>query len=344
MEHGQMERQTGTEADALVPTLDHVIGQRRAVDQLRTALDAYWEDHATRGHGQSSSLPPLLLVGPAGVGKSLLAGIVARELQGKLYEQLGQNILSPPLLQGFLMQAEAGEVLFMDEIHELHSLAQTTLYRALEESKLFVLSPSDGESHSVALPPFNFIGATTDEWALTKPLRDRFKLIIRLELYSDDELARIIMQRSRRLGWPLDEAVAVEIAKRGRGTPRIAIRLLEATRRVARAQGQNTITPVHFNRMVDLEGIDGLGLDPLQQQYLKELEGGPLRLNVLSTRLSMPRRTVVSVIEEELVRIGLVNRTEQGRTLTTMGYEHLQKTKQGFGVGQPPQPGQETSP
>jgi len=300
------------------PTLNHVIGQQRAVRQLRTALDAHFND---RMSGNSQALPHLLFVGPPGVGKSLLSQIIARELGSTLHEELAQNLSSPSQLHGLLMMANEGDVIFLDETHELKPVVMTSLYRALEERKLFL----GGERHSIFLPSITVIGATTDEWQLSKPLRDRFKITLRLEHYSSVELEHLVSQRAKRLGWPIDEDAVNAIAFRGRGTPRLAIRLLEATHRTARADNADSITPVHVDRMCDIEGIDTMGLDSTEQKYLhlvREAQG-PVRLNVLATQLGLPRRTIEGVIESELIRLGLVTKSEEGRMLTGIGAAHV---------------------
>lgn len=303
------------------PTLDHVIGQRRAVNQLRTALAAHYNDRAV---GSGIALPHLLLVGPPGVGKSMLGGIVAAELGSQLHEELAQNVLTPGHLHGLMMLAEPGDVVFVDEIHETPPTVQTTLYRCLEEGRLFL----GRHRKSITLPAFTFIGATTDEWALAKPLRDRFKIVLRLEHYLEEEMMQLIQQRTKRLGWPIEEAAMAGIACRGRGTPRLAIRLLEAARRTARAEDVCMITEWHVRRMCDVEGVDRLGLDPLERRYLELLREAqrPLRLNVIATQLALPRRTIEAVIESELIRLGLVMKNEEGRMLTAAGAQHLGAT------------------
>jgi Holliday junction DNA helicase RuvB len=303
-------------------TINHVIGQQRAVAQLRIALDAFYNDRAATL--AQSALPHLLLVGPAGLGKSLLAGIVARELAAGLHEELAQNILSPGHLQGLLMLCEAGDVCFLDEIHELPRVSQTVLYRCLEERRLFL----GGDRKSISLPPFTFVGATTDEWALTKPLRDRFQIVLRLEHYDEEQIVQLIAQRTKRLGWAIEDAAIKGIAARGRGTPRLAIRLLEATRRQARAEAADTITLDHLEKMCLVEGVDTLGLDSLERRYLELVRDaqGPVRLNVIATRLALPKRTIEGVIESELIRLGLITKSEDGRMLTGAGAQHLAAT------------------
>ena len=316
---------------AAPPTLDHVIGQKRAVRQIRTALDAHFADRADADRGQTPALEHCLLVGPPGVGKSLLSGIIARELGADLHEELAQNIISPAHLHGLMMMVEAGDCVFVDEIHELHSIAQTTLYRCLEERRLFLQTGSDQKGKSISLPPFTFIGATTDEWSLTKALRDRFRIILRLEFYDDQELAELITQRARRLGWAISDEAVDGIAARSRGTPRLALRLLDASRRTARSVGESSISSGTFHQMCEIEGIDALGLDPVEQKYLQVLadaQGSPVRLNMLATRLGLPRRTIEQVIENDLIRLGLVSKSDAGRLLTAKGIDHVHAPNQ----------------
>ena len=311
------------------PTLDHIIGQKRAVRQLRTALEAHITDRS-EARGEVPALAHCLLVGPAGVGKSLLSSIIARELGTNLHEELAQNIVSPGHLHGLMMLIEAGDVVFVDEIHELHPVAQTTLYRAMEERRLFIQTGFDQERKPMVLPPFTFIAATTDEWGLTKPLRDRFKIIIRLDYYTANELAELVAQRARRLRWSISEEAINGIAARSKGTPRLALRLLDAARRTARAEGSSHISTDDFNRMCEIEQLHGLlGLDMVEQKYLKLLKDGhgePIRLNVVATCLGLPRRTVERVIESELVRLQLITKSDSGRMLTARGLEHLNTT------------------
>ena len=194
----------------------------------------------------------------------------------------------------------------------------------MEERRLFLPAGPRGERNAVTLPPFTFIGATTDEYRLSKPLRDRFKIVVRLEHYSEAELVQLLGQRVRRLGWAVEEAAIAALATKGRGTPRIAIRLLEASRRVSRADGSNAITAAHVARMMEIEGVDSLGLDSLEQRYLQILRASssPVRLNILATMLGMPRRTIEVVIESDLLRLGLIMKDDDGRSLTPQGREH----------------------
>jgi Holliday junction DNA helicase RuvB len=265
------------------------------------------------------------MLGPPGVGKTLLASIVAAELGSQFHEELAQNLLTPGHVHGVMMMLEPGSVLFLDEIHSAPPAAFVTLLKCLEERRLFL----GGDRKVVELPPFTLIGATTDAWALSGPLMQRFKLILQMEHYTAEELAMLIRQRTKRLGWEITDDAVMNIALKGRGVPRLAIRICEAARRHARAGATKEITLQNVLRMCEIEGIDQIGLDPLERRYLQLLKNsqGPVRMNVLATQLAVPRKTV-DMIESELIRLSLVTKTEAGRTLTAAGAKHLNETAQ----------------
>lgn len=305
--------------------IEHVIGQKRAVQQLRVALSAHFND---RMSGTLKALPHVLLVGAAGCGKSLIAGIISQELGvAELHEELAQNIKSPGHMHGFLMMIEPFGCAFLDEIHETPPVAMTTLYRALEERRLFL----GGDRKSVTLPEFTMLAATTDEWALSRSLRDRFRIVLKLTHYSSEELSQIVAQRAKQLGWPISNEAVREIALRGRNTPRLAIRLLEASRRTTRAVDARTITEGLVHNMCEVEGIDVLGLDSVERNYLNILREaqGAVRLNMISARLGHPRKTV-EMLERDLIRMNLITKNEAGRMLTAEGAAHLSKTSKGL--------------
>lgn len=304
----------------IVPTLSHVIGQARAVAVLRTAIDAYFHDRTKVK--EELAFPHLLLTGPAGVGKTLLSETVARECCCSLHTELAQNIKTPEHVHGSLMMLEPGDILFYDEIHELPPTAQVTLYRALEERKLFL-----GKKHVVTLPPFCLMGATTDESLLSRSCRERFRIQIRLTHYTDDEIFQLIRQRGKRLGWTIEDDAVRQLSSKSRSTPRLAIRLTESAKRQASAEGIDLITAVHVERMCQTEQIDSLGLDAIEQRYLHILrEGeGPVRLNVIATQMGLPRQSI-EMFEADFIRLGLICKSEKGRMLTAKGFEHLAST------------------
>jgi len=305
----------------VVPTLNHVVGQARAVNVLRTGLDAYYSERLKGGEVQA--FPHLLMCGPAGTGKTLLSEIVARELCCNLHTELAQNLRTSQQIHGLMMLLEPGDVLFLDEIHELQNVV--ALYRALEERKLFL----GGGRQSITLPPFCLIGATTHEFMLPTSMRDRFRILLRLSHYSNEEVTQLVSQRAKRLGWSLEQAAADAIAARSRGVPRLAIRLLDSTRRCALAEDDDLIKVDHVRAMCEMEGICCLGFDAIEQRYLQLLrEGqGPVRLNVLATHLGLPRQSI-EMFEADFIRLGLISKSDKGRMLTPVGIDHLASTNQ----------------
>ena len=263
-----------------------------------------------------------LLVGPPGLGKSALARIIAQEMATEFHEVLGQSISTPADLNAVVLQAKEQSVIHIDEAHELRRELQTGLYLAVDQRKLLL---SGGKQiQSLPIADFTLLLSTTDEYCLLQPLRDRMRLVLRFEFYSDEELTIILRHRAKCLRWEIQEELLPLIAKRGRGTPRIALRLLQACYRVCRANGETTITLDHLNRACDLEQIDSLGHGPVEQKYLSILSSGPQRVNVIASLLGLPARTVSHVVEPFLLRSGLVIKDDQGRRqLTLAGHEHL---------------------
>lgn len=220
------------------------------------------------------------------------------------------------------MMLEPGDIWFVDEIGELPESAGFSLYRAMEDGRLFL-----GKKHIVALPPFCFIGATTDEHFLTRSLRDRFRIHLRLTHYADEEMFLLIQQRAKRLRWAIEVDAVRQLASKSRGTPRLAVRLLESAKRQASSEATDSITALHVKRMCEVEQIDSLGLDAVEQRYLQILrEGeGAVRLNVIATQMGLPRQSI-EMFESDFLRMGLISKSEKGRMLTAKGHEHLTET------------------
>jgi len=308
-----------SEINDVAPTsLSHIVGQRGVVDQLRVALDAAFED--------GKRLDDCLLVGPPGLGKTQIASVLAMELATKCHEALGQSITSAADLNALLLAAKDKDVVFLDETHELQKTFQTALYLAMDKRKVTIVGNKSVQS--IPLAKFTLVLGTTDEYSLLSPLRDRMKLVLRFQFYGPEELTQIVTHRAKGLEWNLDELLPPMIAQRSRGTPRLALRLLQACRRVCRADGEKEITLDHLRKACALEGLDDQGLGPTEQQYLRALADGASRLNVLASVLGLPTRTVSEVTEPFLIRAGLIVKDDQGRRqLTAQGREHLLKSR-----------------
>ena len=305
-----------TDVSDFKPTsLSHLIGQRNVIRQVEVALDACQQDCKRFDHA--------MLVGPPGLGKSALAAVIAQEMATDFHEVLGQSLNSVADLNGLLLNARDKDIVLVDEAHELKRTFQTALYLALDKQCVFVKG-TNSSPQGIPIGKFSLLLATTDEFCLLQPLRDRMKLTLRYEFYSEEELGQIIRHRSRALGWTIDDALVPEIAQRSKGTPRLALRLMQSCHRVCRSLGESAITVEHLQKACGLENVDGLGLGTNEQQYLNILAEGPNRLNVLASRLALPGRTVSQVIEAFLIRAGLVAKDHQGiRQLTAKGREHL---------------------
>jgi Holliday junction DNA helicase RuvB len=309
-----MENNEATEINDVVPSsLSHLIGQRGVIDQVRVALDAAQMDNKKFDHA--------LLVGPPGMGKSALAAVIAQEMATDFHEVLGQSIKNPADLNVLLLAAKDKDIVHIDECHELAKEYQTALYLAVDKRKLII----QGGKTPMTLPlaDFSLLLSTTDEYSLLQPCRDRMKLLLRFQFYEEHDLIEVLRHRSKALRWIVAEVVFPEIAKRAKGTPRLALRLLQSARRCSRAEGDNTITVDHLRRACGLEQIDELGLGPTETKYLEILANGATRLNVLASMLGLPSRTVSEVTEPFLMRVGLIIKDDQGRrTLTQKGMDH----------------------
>ncbi len=304
-----------SEINDVVPTsLAHLVGQKGVIAQVTTAMDAAFEDGTRLDHA--------LLVGGPGLGKSQLASVIAQEMATDFHEVLGQSITGIGDLNALLLNAKDKDIVHIDECHQLDKTFQTALYLAVDKKSIFVNSKRSPQPIPIA--EFTLLLSTTDEYCLLQPLRDRMKLTLRFEFYTEDELTTLLRHRCKALDWEVDQEVLPLIAVRSRGTPRIALRLLQACRRVCRSQGNHAITIPHFNRACLLEQIDDMGLGPVERKYLSILADGPARLNVVSTILGLPTRTVSEVTEQFLIRSGLIDKDRAGlRQLTAKGLEHV---------------------
>jgi len=310
------------EINDIRPTsISHIIGQ----DHVRQVV-ALGLDYA---HQEGRKFDHSMMVGPPGLGKTAMSQIIAQEMATEFTELLGQSFNSVADLNAVLLSATERSIVFIDEVHEMNKSLQTTLYLALDQRKILIPSTKNGPPMSIPIQDFTLLLATTDEYQLLQPLRDRMKLTLRFSFYSVDELTQIVANRSRGLGWEVDDEVFPAIASKGRGTPRLALRLLESAHRVCRAEGDHVITLSHLTRACGLEQIDSMGLGPTEQRYLTVVADGPTRLNVIASMLGLPRRTVAEVTEPYLQRAGLIVKDDQGRRqLTQVGREHLSNSSQ----------------
>ncbi|MFL6208436.1 MAG: Holliday junction branch migration DNA helicase RuvB [Pyrinomonadaceae bacterium] len=313
---------------SLRPTrLAEYIGQRKATDNLRVFMRAAMQRHESLDH--------VLLTGPPGLGKTTLSNIIANEMAAALRSTSGPAIEKAGDLVGLLTNLQEGDVLFIDEIHRLNPAIEEILYPAMEDYQLDIMIGQGTAARSIKLdlPKFTLVGATTRAGLITAPLRGRFGIVFNLDFYKHEELELIVRRSADILNVVIDEGGARELARRARGTPRIANRLLRRVRDYAQVEYEGKITQAVASAALDRMEVDTYGLDEMDRKLLltiiEKFDGGPVGLGTISASIHDEKDSIEEIIEPYLIQIGFLNRTPRGRMATRRAYEH-------FGVAPPP--------
>jgi len=296
-------------------------GQRAVTEQMDLFISA--------ARMRKEALDHVLVFGPPGLGKTTLANIIANELDVRILHTSGPVLERPGDLAAILTNLEANDVLFIDEIHRMSALVEEVLYPAMEDYQIDIMTGEgvSARSFKIDLPPFTLVGATTRAGLLTSPLRDRFGIVQRLEFYEVEDLAGIVARSAKLLDVPVDQQGCIEIARRSRGTPRIANRLLRRVRDYANMRADGTINADTADKALNMLNVDRLGLDTMDRRLLnaiiQKFGGGPVGIDNLGAALSEETGTLEEVIEPYLIQQGLLMRTPRGRVVMPRAYEHL---------------------
>ena len=310
-----------TELSLRPSTLEEYVGQSAIKDNLKVFIKAALERKETLDH--------VLLYGPPGLGKTTLAHVIAHEMRGNIKVVNGPSIEKSGDLAAILATLSPGDVLFIDEIHRLPRVVEEVLYGAMEDFSISLVVGKDSGARSINidLPPFTLVGATTRAGDLSSPLRDRFGIVSKLEYYTLDELSAIVKRTSRVFGMSIDEEAKVEVAKRSRGTPRIANRLYRRIRDFATVKGLKEIDMETTISSLNALKVDELGLDDVDLAYLRGIierfKGGPVGVEAIALAIGEEVTTLEDVYEPYLLQIGMINRTQRGRVATEKAYRHL---------------------
>ena len=297
------------------------IGQQKAKETLKIYIEA--------AKNRGDSLDHVLFYGPPGLGKTTLAGIIANEMNANMKITSGPAIEKPGELAAILNGLQEGDILFIDEIHRLNRQVEEVLYPAMEDFAIDIMIGKGSSARSIRLelPHFTLIGATTRAGLLTAPLRDRFGVLHHMEYYSVSELKKIVMNSAKRLKVEIDDEGAEELARRSRGTPRLANRLLKRVRDFAQVRYNGIISHESASMALDMLEVDSMGLDILDRKILRaiieQFGGGPVGIDTLSSYIGEDGGTIEDVYEPYLIKIGYIIRTPRGRVVTKNVYEHL---------------------